>query len=234
MIKINGLIKVYRTDTVETRVLNSVDLEIKEGDFVAVIGPSGAGKSTLLNVIGLLENFDAGSLSIAGQQIIDLKDNALSKLRSEQLGFIFQSFNLLPELSIEQNIQLPLEIRGFKRKAIKQKTDEVLESVGLLKRADHKPPQLSGGQQQRAAIARALAGQPNILLADEPTGNLNSEMAREIMQMLLDINAKGTTIVMVTHDLDLASKASRIVEIIDGQVADKPNDFNSQRKFSCV
>lgn len=221
MITIKNLAKYYRTDTVETKVLDNISLTINKGDFVVIIGPSGAGKSTFLNILGLLENFDAGELELAGHSVASLNDKQLSALRSRHLGMIFQSFNLLPELTVEQNVQIPLDIQGIPKNESVRRVEKQLSNLGLFGRKDHKSSQLSGGQQQRVAIARALVGEPEILLADEPTGNLNSEMAKEIMGLLEQINQNGTTIIMVTHDLELARKASLLIELKDGRIITK-------------
>jgi putative ABC transport system ATP-binding protein len=193
-------------------------LEVKAGEFVAVTGPSGSGKTTFLNVAGLLETFDSGSYELDGRDVSRLADDDRSLLRNSKIGFIFQSFNLLPDLSIYDNIDVPLRYRRMKVAERRERIDKVLERVGLAGRKRHIPSQLSGGQQQRAAIARALVGEPAFLLADEPTGNLDSSMAAEVMALLEEINAAGTTIVLVTHDPQLSARANRNVHIVDGQV----------------
>lgn len=220
MLKMQGVSKIYRTELVETHALRNVDLDIKEGEFVAVTGPSGSGKTTFLNLAGLLETFEEGDYFLDGINVKGLTDNALSDLRNQKIGFIFQSFNLLPDLPLFQNVEVPLRYRGLSKSERKKRVEEALEIVGLGSRMKHLPNQLSGGQQQRVAIARAIAGQPKFLLADEPTGNLDSLMARQVMELLEDINKKGTTIVMVTHDDALAKRASRNIQIFDGQVSD--------------
>lgn len=220
MLKMIGINKVYKTDMIETHALKSFDLTVDRGEFVTITGPSGSGKTTFLNIAGLLEPFSGGSYYLNGHDMAGLSDNQLAKVRNEQIGFIFQGFNLIPDLSVYENIEVPLRYRGFKRAERKERIDEALAMVGLSARAKHLPAQLSGGQQQRVAIARAMAGRPAFLLADEPTGNLDSVMARQVMDMLEDINAKGTTIVMVTHDPDLARRSQRNVHIVDGQVSD--------------
>lgn len=220
MIKLDNLSKVFRTELIETHALRDVSFEVNEGEFAALTGPSGSGKSTLLNILGTLESFDSGNYLLDGQSVKGLSDAALSKLRNEKIGFIFQSFNLIKDFSIYDNIELPLRYRGFNAAARKQRIEQALELVGLHARRDYLPGQLSGGQQQRVAIARAIAGEPRILLADEPTGNLDSLMARQVMELLEQINQQGCTILMVTHDPDQARRAGRHIQIIDGQLHD--------------
>lgn len=228
MLKMDSIAKVYRTDTVATHALRDFSLHVKEGEFVAVTGPSGSGKTTFLNIAGLLETFEEGQYQLDGVDVRDLKDSARSRLRNEKIGFIFQGFNLIPDLSLFDNVDVPLRYRGLGAKDRKARIDEALEKVGLAARRHHLPSQLSGGQQQRVAIARALAGKPAFLLADEPTGNLDSLMARQVMELLESINKDGTTIVMVTHDPDLARRAQRNIQIVDGQVSDF--DFSQARR----
>lgn len=220
MIKINNLSKIFRTELIETHALKNIQLHVSEGEFVALTGPSGSGKSTLLNVLGTLEHFDAGDYLLDGQSVKGLSDKALSALRNEKIGFIFQGFNLIKDYSLFDNIELPLRYRGFNAAERKRRVEHALEQVGLAARRDYHPSQLSGGQQQRVAIARAIAGQPRILLADEPTGNLDSLMARQVMELLEQINQNGCTILMVTHDPEQARRAGRQVQIIDGQLSD--------------
>ncbi|MFZ2235199.1 MAG: ABC transporter ATP-binding protein, partial [Dokdonella sp.] len=190
------------------------------GEFVAVTGPSGSGKTTFLNIAGLLEEFTSGEFTLDGVDVKGLDDNGRSKLRNEKLGFIFQGFNLIPDLNLFDNVDVPLRYRGFDSAERKRRIDESLSRVGLASRMKHYPSELSGGQQQRVAIARALAGSPKVLLADEPTGNLDSLMARSVLELMEEINQQGTTIVMVTHDPELAARAHRNVHVIDGQVTD--------------
>ena len=197
-----------------------VDLTLPVNGITVLFGPSGSGKSTLLNILGTLENFDSGDYQLDGQSVKGLSDAALSKLRNEKIGFIFQSFNLIKDFSIYDNIELPLRYRGLNASVRKQRIEQALELVGLHARRDYLPGQLSGGQQQRVAIARAIAGQPRILLADEPTGNLDSLMARQVMELLEQINQQGCTILMVTHEPDQARRAGRNIQIIDGQLHD--------------
>ncbi len=220
MLKMNNIKKIFRTDLVETHALRDFSLEVSEGEFVAVTGPSGSGKTTFLNITGMLETFNSGSFLLDGLDVSQLNDNQRSKLRNEKIGFIFQSFNLIPDLNLFDNVDVPLRYRGFSAKDRKQRIENALERVGLSARMKHLPSQLSGGQQQRVAIARALAGEPLFLLADEPTGNLDSLMARQVMQLLEEINQQGTTIIMVTHDAELARRAERNIHIVDGQVSD--------------
>jgi len=220
MLKMQSVKKIYRTDMIETHALRDFNLEVKEGEFVAVTGPSGSGKTTFLNIAGLLETFEEGQYLLDGKDVSRLNDNIRSQLRNEKIGFIFQGFNLISDLNIFDNVDVPLRYRGFSSSERKKRINNALEMVGLAARARHLPSQLSGGQQQRVAIARALAGEPKFLLADEPTGNLDSLMARQVMDMLEDINKNGMTIVMVTHDPDLARRAHRNIQIVDGQVTD--------------
>jgi len=220
MLKMNNISKVFATDLIETHALREFSLDVKEGEFVTVTGPSGSGKTTFLNIAGLLENYTGGEYLLDGQDVTALNDNQRSRLRNQKIGFIFQSFNLIPDLDLFDNIDVPLRYRGFSAADRKQRIEHALERVGLSARAKHLPSQLSGGQQQRVAIARALAGEPKFLLADEPTGNLDSLMARQVMELLEEINAEGTTIVMVTHDPELARRSQRNIQIIDGQVSD--------------
>ncbi len=217
MIKLNNVNKIYRTKTVETLALNSINLDVKEGEFLSVMGPSGCGKSTLLNIMGLIDEPSEGSVSIGGYSIDSYNGKALAKFRNEHLGFIFQSFHLINDLSVIDNVELPLLYRKISAKARRQLAEEALTKVGLKNRMKHFPSQLSGGQKQRVAIARAIVGKPNIILADEPTGNLDSVMGNEIMDILLGLNQEEkTTIVMVTHDELMAKKTNRLVRLFDG------------------
>lgn len=220
MLKMENVSKIYRTDLIETHALRKVDLHIKAGEFVAITGPSGSGKTTFLNIAGLLETFEEGDYFLDGENVRGMNDNQLSDLRNEKIGFIFQSFNLLSDLPLYQNIEIPLRYRGLSHADRKHRVEQALETVGLASRAGHLPTQLSGGQQQRVAIARAIAGEPKFLLADEPTGNLDSLMAQQVMELLEKINQSGTTIIMVTHDDKLARRAHRNIQIFDGQVSD--------------
>ncbi|MDY7536716.1 ABC transporter ATP-binding protein [Undibacterium sp. RTI2.1] len=220
MLRMNNLSKVYRTHMIETHALRGFEIHVKEGEFVTVTGPSGSGKTTFLNIAGLLEEFSDGDYFLDGVNVKGMNDNDRSRLRNEKLGFIFQGFNLIPDLSLFDNVDVPLRYRGFNAAERKRRIEEALTQVGLASRMKHYPAELSGGQQQRVAIARALAGSPKLLLADEPTGNLDTHMARSVMELLEEINARGTTILMVTHDPELAVRAQRNVHIIDGQVSD--------------
>ena len=220
MLRMTNLSKVYRTHMIETHALRGFDIHVKKGEFVAVTGPSGSGKTTFLNIAGLLETFSSGEYVLDGVNVNGMDDNARSKLRNEKLGFIFQGFNLIPDLNLFDNVDVPLRYRGFDAAERKRRIEDALGRVGLSSRMKHYPAELSGGQQQRVAIARALAGSPKLLLADEPTGNLDSQMARGVMELLEAINEQGTTILMVTHDPELAARAQRNVHIIDGQVSD--------------
>jgi len=215
-----GLSKVYRTQMIETHALRGFEIHVREGEFVTVTGPSGSGKTTFLNIAGLLETFDEGEFTLDGIDVKNVSDDARSRLRNEKLGFIFQGFNLIPDLNLFDNVDVPLRYRGFSAAERAERIKSALTQVGLASRMKHYPAELSGGQQQRVAIARALAGSPRLLLADEPTGNLDTQMARSVMELLEEINARGTTILMVTHDPELAVRAQRNVHIIDGQVSD--------------
>jgi putative ABC transport system ATP-binding protein len=220
MLKMTHLSKVYRTEVVETYALRDFNIDVKEGEFVAVMGPSGSGKTTFLTIAGLLESFTGGEYLLDSVDVSGMNDNARSKIRNEKIGFVFQSFNLIPDLNVHDNVEVPLRYRGMKSAERQKRIMESLERVGLASRAKHYPAELSGGQQQRVAIARALAGTPRLLLADEPTGNLDTQMARGVMELLEDIHREGATIVMVTHDPELATRAQRSVHIVDGQAVD--------------
>jgi putative ABC transport system ATP-binding protein len=221
MLKMNNVSKVYRTNTVETHALREFSLTVDEGDFVSVTGPSGSGKTTFLNIAGMLEEFSSGTYELDGRDVSALNDKERSRVRNEKIGFIFQSFNLIPELDIFDNVDVPLRYRGFKAAERRKRIEHSLEMVGLGSRLNHLPAQLSGGQQQRVAIARALAGEPRFLLADEPTGNLDSKMAKSVLDLLGEINAAGTTIIMVTHELSLSQLAKRNIFVRDGRVSDE-------------
>jgi len=223
MLQMNGIKKVYRTDLVETHALEGLSLTVNDGEFVSVMGPSGSGKTTFLNIAGLLDVFDGGSYRLDNQDVSLLSDREMSKIRNQRIGFIFQSFNLIPYLDVFDNVDVPLRYRGLSASDRKKRIEKAVDMVGLTSRMHHLPSQLSGGQQQRAAIARVLAGDPRLILADEPTGNLDSLMAREIMDLLDDISSRGTTIVMVTHSPECASRASREVHVLDGRVVDLEN-----------
>jgi putative ABC transport system ATP-binding protein len=219
MLCMQNISKVYRTDSVETHALREFSLTVDEGEFVSVTGPSGSGKTTFLNIAGLLEEFSNGKYELDGKDVSRLNDGERSRVRNEKIGFIFQSFNLIPELDIFDNVDVPLRYRGLKAAERKERIERVVELVGLASRLHHLPSQLSGGQQQRVAIARALAGEPRFLLADEPTGNLDSAMAESVMELLTEINGSGTTIIMVTHEATLARRAGRNISVRDGRVS---------------
>jgi putative ABC transport system ATP-binding protein len=230
MLNMQNLRKVYRTALVETHALRDLTLNVKAGEFVAVTGPSGSGKTTFLNIAGLLEEHTDGLYALDGIDVKQLNDDQRSQLRNEKIGFIFQSFNLIADLDLYDNVDVPLRYRGFPKAERKRRIEQALSRVGLGSRLHHYPNELSGGQQQRVAIARALAGEPKLLLADEPTGNLDTVMARGVLELLEEINGQGTTIVMVTHDLELARRARRHVHIVDGQVVDlAEHDFSPVR-----
>lgn len=218
LIDIKSLKKTYRTDEIETTALNSIDVAISEGEFVAIMGPSGCGKSTFLNVLGLLDTPDSGSYQFAGQEMVKLSERQRSNVRKNNIGFVFQSFNLIDELSVFENIELPLIYLKESSSDRKVKVERIMERMGIAHRAKHYPQQLSGGQQQRVAVARALIADPKIILADEPTGNLDSAHGNEVMDLLSELNAAGTTIVMVTHSQHDAGYASRIIRLLDGEV----------------
>ena len=220
MLKMSHLSKVYRTEVVETYALREFSINVREGEFVAVTGPSGSGKTTFLTIAGLLEEFSGGDYELDGVNVKGLGDNQRSRLRNEKIGFIFQAFNLIPDLNVAENIEVPLRYRGLPSAERRKRIQESLERVGLSARTRHYPSELSGGQQQRVAIARALAGSPRLLLADEPTGNLDTQMARGVLQLLEELHRDGATIVMVTHDPELAIRAQREVHIVDGQVVE--------------
>ena len=218
MIELKGIEKVYRTEQVETLALSNVNFTVDEGEFVSVMGPSGSGKSTLLNVIGLLDEPTAGDLSLNGRPIYSYADHFLARIRNEEVGFIFQTFHLIADLNVVDNVEIPLLYRrGLSGKERRTMALTALERVGLSSRVRHFPAQLSGGQQQRVAVARAIVAQPHILLADEPTGNLDSQMGDEIMGIMQQLNEEGTTIVMVTHDQRLADRTQRTVRLFDGR-----------------
>ena len=225
MLSMQNISMVYRAGLVETHALREFSLEVGEGEFVSVTGPSGSGKTTFLNIAGLLEHFTNGRYELDGRDVSGLSDTESSAVRNEKIGFVFQSFNLIPDLNLFDNVDVPLRYRGFNTGERKRRIEKVLETVGLASRMKHLPSQLSGGQQQRVAIARALAGEPRFLLADEPTGKLDSQMALSVMELISDINHSGTTIIMVTHDPALAEMASRNVHILDGCVSNGYEDI---------
>ncbi len=218
MIKTVNLNKVFTTEEVETTALNNVTFEVKEGEFVAIMGPSGCGKSTLLNILGLLDNPSSGEYHFVGHEVSKYSERQRANLRKENIGFVFQSFNLIDELTVFENVELPLLYLGVPTAERKKRVDEKLEQMNILHRRNHFPQQLSGGQQQRVAVARAVIANPKIILADEPTGNLDSAHGDEVMKILTDLNDAGTTILMVTHSPANAELAHRIVHLFDGQV----------------
>ena len=223
MIKIENLEKVFRTEEVETVALGGVSFEVEKGEFVAIMGPSGCGKSTLLNVLGLLDNPTSGQYLLDGQDVGSLKESQRTKVRKGQIGFVFQSFNLIDELNVEQNVELPLKYLGIPKKERHERVEEILRRMAISHRAHHYPQQLSGGQQQRVAIARAVVCNPKLILADEPTGNLDSKNGQEVMGLLTQLHSEGTTIVMVTHSQRDASSATRVINMLDGKIVDKEN-----------
>ena len=218
MIQVENIVKSFSTEEVVTIALNGVSMEVKEGEFVAIMGPSGCGKSTLLNILGLLDNPNGGTYRLDGVEVARMKEADRTKLRRGRIGFVFQSFNLIDELTVEENIDLQLKYLNLPKAERKQRVLEILRQVNMSHRAKHYPQQLSGGQQQRVAIARAVVGKPRIILADEPTGNLDSKHGKEIMELLTQLNAEGTTIVMVTHSQRDAAYAHRIINLLDGEV----------------
>ncbi|HRQ65416.1 MAG TPA: ABC transporter ATP-binding protein [Xanthomonadaceae bacterium] len=234
MLRMNQLSKVYRTHMIETHALRGIDIHVREGEFVAVTGPSGSGKTTFLNIAGLLEDFSAGEYLLDGVDVRGMNDRQRSQLRNQKLGFIFQSFNLIPDLNLFDNVDVPLRYRGLPAAERRRRIEAALTRVGLASRMKHFPAELSGGQQQRVAIARALAGEPRLLLADEPTGNLDSQMARGVMELLEEINEQGTTIVMVTHDPELAVRAQRNVHIVDGRVTDVVQEVSLRQPLAAI
>ncbi|MBO7495352.1 MAG: ABC transporter ATP-binding protein [Salinivirgaceae bacterium] len=226
MIKVTNLSKVFRTEEIETIALNGVSFEIKEGEFVAIMGPSGCGKSTLMNVLGLLDSPTGGSYELLGTEVSGLKEKERTNFRKGQIGFVFQSFNLIDELNVYDNIELPLRYLNISANERRQRVTDIMKRMGISHRAKHYPQQLSGGQQQRVAIARALVANPKLILADEPTGNLDSKNGREVMTLLTELNAEGTTIIMVTHSPKDAAVAQRTINLFDGQiVSDVKNEL---------
>ncbi len=218
MLITKNLFKLFHTSDLETTALKNIDLEIKAGEFVAIMGPSGCGKSTLLNIFGLLDEPSSGNLIFNGTEISGYKERQRTLLRKGNIGFIFQSFNLIEELTVLQNVELPLYYLGYSAKQRKLKAEDILEKMNILHRKSHYPQQLSGGQQQRVAIARAVVTNPKLVLADEPTGNLDSENGEQVMNLLKELNKEGTTIIMVTHSPEDADKADRVIHLFDGQI----------------
>lgn len=227
MIKINNLSKVFRTEEVETKALNDINLAINNGEFVSIMGPSGSGKSTLLNIVGLLDSATGGSYQLFNQEILGLKESEKAKVRKQNIGFIFQNFNLIDELSVYDNIELPLIYNNISSSERKKKVEDIAERLGISHRLKHFPQQLSGGQQQRVAVARALINEPKIILADEPTGNLDSKNGNEVMELLTDLHAQGSTILMVTHSDYDASFSQKTILMKDGMIlSEKLNSRN--------
>ena len=224
MIRTENLTRIFRTEEVETIALNGVNIEVEDGEFIAIMGPSGCGKSTLLNILGLLDSPTEGKYWLDNEEVGHLKERERTAYRKGLIGFVFQNFNLIDELTVEENVDLQLKYLGVGKAERKERVLEILRKVKLSHRAKHYPHQLSGGQQQRVAIARAVVGKPSIILADEPTGNLDSKNGMEVMQLLSELNEEGTTIVMVTHSKHDATYASRIINLFDGQVVDAMND----------
>jgi putative ABC transport system ATP-binding protein len=221
MLKMNKVSKVYRTDTVQTHALREFSLEVEEGEFVSVTGPSGSGKTTFLNIAGLLEELTSGTYALDGRDISTLNDRERSRVRNEKIGFIFQSFNLIPELDIFDNVDVPLRYRGFDAAERRRRIERSLDLVGLASRMKHLPAQLSGGQQQRVAIARALAGEPRFLLADEPTGNLDPELSQDLFRLFRQLNGQGVTVLIASHDLSLIrSMGQRVLVLSQGRLVD--------------
>ncbi len=228
MIKLNKLTKVYRTDEVETTALNEVSFEIKEGEFVSVMGPSGCGKSTLLNILGMLDKPDSGSYEFQGTEVSQFNEKGRSAVRKRNIGFIFQNFNLIDELTVFENIELPLIYNKVSASQRKEQVNDLMEKIGVTHRASHFPQQLSGGQQQRVAVARALITKPHLILADEPTGNLDSSHGNEVMEMMCELNEAGTTIIMVTHSAHDASYSGRVINMLDGQIISEKKSKSTQ------
>jgi putative ABC transport system ATP-binding protein len=218
MLRLENVQKVYRTDTIETLALSRINLEVKAGEFVSIMGPSGSGKSTLLNLMGLLDEPTSGVIVLNGRAIVSFKDADLARIRNEEIGFIFQTFHLISDLNALDNVEIPLLYRKMKSAERRERCEAALKRVGLASRMKHFPAQMSGGQQQRVAIARAIVGKPSLLLADEPTGNLDSQMSQEILGILKELNEEGTTIVMVTHDPRMAEQTHRTIRIFDGRI----------------
>ena len=226
MIKVENLVKIFRTEEIETLALNGVSFEINDGEFVAIMGPSGCGKSTLLNILGLLDNPSEGKYELLGQEVGNLKEKDRTKFRKGNIGFVFQSFNLIDELNVYENIELPLRYMNIPAGERKERVNAIMERMAIKHRKDHFPQQLSGGQQQRVAIARAVVANPKLILADEPTGNLDSKNGKEVMDLLTDLHKEGTTIVMVTHSQKDAAQAQRTIDLFDGQiVSDVKNEL---------
>lgn len=227
MIKLENLSKVYRTEEIESTALNQVSFEIEKGEFVSIMGPSGCGKSTLLNILGMLDKPESGSYSFLGNEVAGLNEKGRSAVRKENIGFIFQNFNLIDELTVFENIELPLIYNKVSSSERKKRVNKLIDKIGISHRSSHFPQQLSGGQQQRVAVARALVTRPPLILADEPTGNLDSSHGNEVMELLCELNESGTTVIMVTHSSHDASYSQRVINLLDGQiVSEKRSKLN--------
>lgn len=223
MIEIKGITKTYHTGGESLTALNKIDLRIEKGEFTSIMGPSGSGKSTMMNILGLLDRFDAGTYFLNGQNVSNLTDNESALVRNKEIGFIFQSFNLMPRMTILENVELPMVYANVPKKERRERALKALDRVGLSDRVKHRPNEISGGQKQRVAIARAIVNQPSVLMADEPTGNLDSKTTLEIMRIFQEINAEGTTVVMVTHEPEVAEYTKRVVLFKDGEIQDDRN-----------
>ncbi|MEL6731053.1 MAG: ABC transporter ATP-binding protein [Bacteroidota bacterium] len=230
MITLHDLNKIYRTEEIETSALNQVSLEILKGEFVSIMGPSGCGKSTLLNILGLLDQPESGSYRFLGDEMSQLNERGRAQIRKKHFGFVFQNFNLIDELTVFENVELPLIYNKISSSDRKTQVKEILERIGISHRTNHFPQQLSGGQQQRVAVARALVTNPEVILADEPTGNLDSSNGNEVMELLCELNDAGTTVIMVTHSQNDASYSSRVINLLDGQVVSE-RSLNTQKQF---
>ncbi|HSE96652.1 MAG TPA: ABC transporter ATP-binding protein [Blastocatellia bacterium] len=231
LIRLDGVTKVFYTDEVETHALSGVHLEIKKGEYVSIAGPSGCGKSTLLSILGLLDTPSDGEYMLDGKPVADLRMSDRARIRNREVGFIFQSFNLIGDLTVFENVELPLTYRGMKSSERKKRVNDALERVGMAHRAKHLPSQLSGGQQQRVAVARAVSGEPLILLADEPTGNLDSANSEAVMELLRDLHQQGATICMVTHDPRYARHADRTIHLFDGRVVEEEHEPKAEEEL---
>jgi putative ABC transport system ATP-binding protein len=231
LIKLDGVKKVFYTDEVETHALDNINMEIRSGEYVAIAGPSGCGKSTLLSILGLLDTPTDGRYTLNGQLVTDLPLSQRARVRNREIGFIFQSFNLIGDLTVYENVELPLTYRGMKSSERKERATAALEKVGMAHRAKHLPSQLSGGQQQRVAVARAVAGSPSILLADEPTGNLDSKNGEAVMELLRELHREGATICMVTHDPRYARHADRSIHLFDGRVVEEDGSKKGEKEL---